>query len=314
MLSGGDGCVLLLQPCHIVGDELDGVRLTFFLFNHGVAECEAVDIVCHDGWTVVAIFDTENDIVECYAVGVAQVEPPGGEFLPHGEFGVAAFPFGDSGQLVWRGAAIGVGGVGLSGKDYLCILNCYVLYAHAGGAGDDGGGDIAGLVFYGSLVAVARIGFRVWHFGVEVLDNHVAHTGRMGGIGVARGQSQEEWVARIDAAEAVDDDVVDDCPVDTGDGEGAAVGVVDEHVAETEMTENAAGDGAELDAVGTAAASAVLHKDVLGETVFAVALEAESIVGSIVVAVAYHYVATVHYVHTVVVPVAFAVHRLVLYQ
>ena len=121
-------------------------------------------------------------------------------------------------------------------------------------------------------------------------------------------------VARIDAAEAVDDDVVDDCPVNTGDGEGAAVGVVDEDVAETEVTENAAGDGAELDAVGTAAASAVLHEDVLGEPLFAVALEAEGIVGSIVVAVTYHYVATVHYVHTVVVPVAFAVHRLVFYQ
>ena len=136
----------------------------------------------------------------------------------------------------------------------------------------------------------------------------------LGGVGVARSESQEEGVARVDTAKAVDNYVLDDCPVDTGGGECAAVGVVDEDVAETEVAEDSACDGAELDTVGTAAADAVLHKDVLGEAVFAVALEAEGIVGSIVVAVAYDDIATVDYVHTVVVPVAFAVYGLVFYQ
>lgn len=89
--------MLFFQPCYIVGNELAGVRLTFFLCNSGVAKCEAVDVVGHDCWTVVGILYTEGDIFERYAVGVAQVEPPGGKLFPHGEFGVATFPFGDGG-------------------------------------------------------------------------------------------------------------------------------------------------------------------------------------------------------------------------
>ena len=279
-----------------------------------MAESEAVDIVGHDGGTVVAVFDTEGDIIERDAVGVAQVETPGGELFPHGEFGVASFPFGDGGQLVWIGAAIGVGSVSMSRKDYLGILESDVLYAHAGSAGDDSGGDVAGLVFDGAFVGVAGIGFGEGYFGIEVLDDDIAEAGLLGGVGVARSEPQEEGVARVDAAEAVDNNVLYDSPVDTGGGESAAVGVVDEYVVETEVAEDAAGDGAELDTVGTAAADAVLHKDVLGEAVFAVALEAEGIVGSIVVAVAYDDITAVHDVHTVVVPVAFAVHGLVFYQ
>ena len=147
----------------------------------------------------------------------------------------------------------------MSRKDYLGILESDVLYAHAGSAGDDGGGDVAGLVFDRSFVGVACIGLVVGHFGIEVLDDDIAEAGLLGGVGVARSESQEEGVARVDTAKAVDNYVLDDCPVDTGGGECAAVGVVDEDVAETEVAENATCNGAELDTVGTAAADAVLH-------------------------------------------------------
>ena len=71
--AGGDGCVMFLQSCHVVGNELDGGRLTFVFFNHGATEVEAVDIVGHNGRAVVFVLHTKGDIVECYAVGVSQV-------------------------------------------------------------------------------------------------------------------------------------------------------------------------------------------------------------------------------------------------
>ena len=89
--------MLFFQPCYIVGNELVGVWLRFSFINRGVAERETVDIVGQDCGTVVAVFDTEGDIVERDAIGVAQVETPGWELFPHGEFGVASFPFGDGG-------------------------------------------------------------------------------------------------------------------------------------------------------------------------------------------------------------------------
>ena len=98
-----------------------------------------------------------------------------------------------------------------------------------------------------------------------MLDGDVAQTGLVGAVGwkVAGGKAQEEGIARVDAAQTVHHHVFDNGPVNAGDGESAAVGVVNEDVAEAEVAEGAAGHGAELDAVGTAAACAVLDKHIL---------------------------------------------------
>ena len=127
-----------------------------------------------------------------------------------------------------------------------------------------------------------------------------------GGL-VARGETEEDGIAGVDAAEAVDGHVLDDSPVDTGNGDGAAVGVVDEDVAETEVSERTPCDGAKLDAVGTAAPDAVLNQYVFRHALRAMAFETVGIVGGIDVAVSHHHIAAVDNVQAVIVPITFGV-------
>ena len=135
---------------------------------------------------------------------MSQIKPPCGKFFPHGEFGIAAFPFGDSCKLLWRSSAIGVGGVSVSRIRDFDVLQCDILYAEVGGAGDNGRGGVARLVFHGSFIAVTCIGLVERHFGIEIFENDIAQRSCVRRIAVARGETQEERVAGVDAAKAVD--------------------------------------------------------------------------------------------------------------
>ena len=173
--TDGKAAATLFEMAHIVGHKGRG--------GSGTHQGEEVGIVGHNGGAIVGMAQTEGDALQGDAVGVAQVETPRGEFLPHGEFGIAAFVLGDGGQLGRGGAAAGVGRVGKAGVDEFDVLQGDVADAEAGGAGDDGGADVAGLVLHGTLVGVAGVGLGVGHFGIEVLDGDVAQTGLVGAVG-----------------------------------------------------------------------------------------------------------------------------------
>ena len=206
------------------------------------------------------------------------------------------------GQLLRRAALVCVAAVGISRIYYRDVFQAYVLDAVTRRADDAAGRDVPRQILDRPFVAVAEIGFFKWHLRIHVADGDVAQAWGQLLVGVALRKAEENRVAGVVAAQAVDVDVLQYAAIHAGDGDRAAVGVKDGDVLEAEIAEHASGHGAELDAVGAAAPGAVLHHHIFAHAVLAVALEAEHIVGGIHVAVAYDHILAVHNVDAVVVP------------
>ena len=212
-------------------------------------DCQFVHIVCHDSGTVVFAFQPQGDVAQGDIVGMSDIESPGGQLLPHRELGVASLPFGYGCQLLGRAAPIGVGAVGMAGIGEYDILQQHILYAVSRSAHDARGRHIAGQILHRSLVAVACVGLVEWHLYLHVANHNVLKAG--GALPLtAFGETQEEGIARVGGAEAVNLYVFHRSTVDAGNGDGAAVGVAQHDVAEAEVAELAARHSAELDAVG----------------------------------------------------------------
>ena len=222
------------------------------------------------------------------------------------------FQFGDGFQFGLGAAAVGIVGIGLAGIDDFDVLQGQVLDGDSGDALDAAGAYVAGEILYGAFIAVAGVRFVQGNFGIDILDDDILHVRIV--AGVAGTGADEDGVAGVQAAQAVNLHVFNLGAVHGGDGDGRTVGVHDGHVPEAEVLELTAGVGTELDAVGAAAAAAVLHQDVLGDTVLGVALEAVHVVGGVEVAVADDDVGAVHDVNAVIVPVALGIYGHTLHQ
>ena len=74
--------------------------------------------------------------LEDQAAGMADVEAPGGKFLPVREFGIALLQFGDGLELGLGRTAVGIVLIGLAGIYDLDVLEADVLDAEIGTALD----------------------------------------------------------------------------------------------------------------------------------------------------------------------------------
>ena len=108
---------VVLHARAVVGHHLWQAQLSVLTLYRRVVQDKALHIVGHDGGPIVPLPHPELHVAQGDIVGMAQIEAPGGQLLPHGEFGIAPLPFGYGGQLLGCGAAIGIGAVGMAGID-----------------------------------------------------------------------------------------------------------------------------------------------------------------------------------------------------
>ena len=182
---------------------------------------------------------TEDDVVEGDILGMAQIEAPCRQFLELGELGVRLNHLGDAVEVFGRGAAVGEERVAAAGGDYLDVLQRHVLDFAGGDAHYTGRRDVARHILYRSFIAVASVGLERGNLSIDIADGNVAHGWALALVPSLAG-TQEDDVASIDGPHAIDLDIVDDTSIDSSEGDGRAIRVIDGKILDFEVAEASA--------------------------------------------------------------------------